>query len=290
MNNFKEEWLGFMANLELPTKNIQFFLYALDKLQPAKGRIKLYKIHYLIEREGHVKYDMPINQYPLGPVDYISINFCTKNELIKEMPDDYFGYKCYSVYFTPNGRDYFERECLPRISSDEAKKADKIIEKYKDKTGTEILDYVHKKYVDEFIGITKTKETIDGFQKNIPVLTNLVQKNFEKEQPIESKDKIFSAIGYLEHVGEILENMKNVKDAVERGQVLSTVKDIFSSLEESDYNPTSYTLELLDYLDSYCEKERICKSMTNEDFSDIPLEERKRLAKMITELQIPLSF
>ncbi|MBU2476525.1 SocA family protein [Candidatus Micrarchaeota archaeon] len=275
-----------MSSLKFPTKNIQFLLYALNKLQPAKGRIKLYKIHYLIEREGHVKYDMPINQYPLGPVDYISINFCTENDLIRETVEEYFGYACYSISLTPQGKDYFDRECLPKIKRDEAKKADKIIEKYKNKTATEILNYVHEKYVDEFIDSTKTKETIAGVQKNVPVFINLVQKNLEK-QSIESKDKFFSALGYLEHIEEILNDIKNVKDAVKRGQVLSTIKEVFSSLKESNYAPTSYALELLDYLDSYCEKEGICKSMANDDLSDIPEEERKRLAKAIAEIQIP---
>jgi len=279
-----------MGSLKNPTKNIQFFLYALDKIQPAKGRIQLYKIHYLIEKEGHVKYDMPINQYPLGPVDYLSINYCTENGLIKEDPQNNFGYTMYSIYLSPSGKKYLDDQCLPLMTKEEIKKADKIIDKYKSKTGTEILDYVHSKYVDDYVDTTKIKEMIEGAQKNIPVFINLIQKNIEKAQVLEIEDKVFSALGYLEHVQEILINMRAVKDAVKRGQVLSTVQDIFSSLKESEYVPTAYTMELLDYLDSYCAKEKICESITNDDLSDIPEGERKRIAQTIEKIQVPPSF
>ena len=279
-----------MGRLENPTKNIQFLLYALDKLQPAKGRIQLYKIHYLIEKEGHVKYDMPIDQYPLGPVDYLSINYCMENELIKEEPQNHFGYTMYSIYLTQKGKEYLEKTCLPQMNKNEIRKADGIIEKYKNKSGTEILEHVHKNYVDKYKENMSIKEMIEGFQKNIPVYIDLAKSNLEKAQTVESQDKLFSALGYLEHVSDILERMHSVKDAVKRGQVLSTVQDIFSALKENEYIPTAYTMELLDYLDNYCSKEKICESITSDDLSDLPLEERKRIVKTLEKLPIPPSF
>lgn len=276
-----------MVDLQAPTKNIQLLLYALSKLQPANGRIKLYKIHYLIEKEGHVKYDMPINCYPLGPVDYVSINFCTENKMIHEVSEAHFGYSMYSIYLTDYGKKYFENQCLPLITPVEIIKADKIIEKYKNKSGTEILNYVHQRYVDDFIDTGKIKQVIESYQKNIPIFTNLIQKNLEKPCSIELKDKIYTVLGYLEHLNQILEKLKFVRDPVHRGQVLSTIKDIMASLNENDYLPNNYTMELLDYLDSYCEKESICPSISDENLNDIPQEERERLTKTITEMQIP---
>lgn len=272
-----------------PTKNIQLFLFILHTLGKVVGRIKLYKIHYLIEREGHIKYDMPISNYPLGPVDYVTIDFCTENDLIQDEEHRGVPYDYHEIFLTTKGKNYFEKECRPLISSDEKKQAEKIIEKYSGLTGKQILDHVHEKYVDRFKGTKETMQITQGFQKNVPIYQNLIKKNIESDISLEEEDALYSAIEYLHHIETILKKMDDVKDPVQRGQVLWTVKELFEALKENEYRSNAYIKELFDYLDSYCEKEEICKSISSDDLSDIPKGVRERLLKTVAQMKIPPS-
>lgn len=278
-----------MADLEKPNKNIQLFLFLLHRLGTVKGRIKLYKIHYLIEREGKVKYDLPICNFPLGPVDYVSADFCTENGLVSEelkqgLPHDY-----YDIRLTPKGRRYFDKVCVPLIKHDEKKKAEKIIDKYRGQTATQILNHVHAQYVDGFKSKAKTLEIIGGFENNLPVYRNLIERNIKEGLPAEEEDKLYCAIEYLYHIEGILKSLGTVADPVKRGQVLCTIKELFEALKENKYRANAYSMELFDYLDNYCEKEEIFHSIADDDFSDIPKGVRERLLKTIAQMEVPLS-
>jgi hypothetical protein len=272
-----------------PTKNIQLFLFILYVLGKVVGRIKLYKIHYLIEREGHVKYDMPISNYPLGPVDYVTIDYCTQNNLIQDELHRGIPYDFHEIFLTPKGKKYFEKECKSLLSTEEKKRAKKIIKKYCGLTGKQILDHVHKKYVDRFKSTKETMQITNGFLKNIPIYQNLIEKNIKSGISLEEEDSLYSAIEYLHHVEAILRGMHKVKDPVQRGQVLCTVEELFGALKENEYRSNAYITELFDYLDSYCEKEKICKSISSEELSDIPKGVRERLLKAIAQMKIPPS-
>ncbi len=275
--------------VDKPTKNIQLFLFILHIVGKVLGRIKLYKIHYLIEREGHVKYDMPISNYPLGPVDYVTIDFCTENDFIQDEEHRGVPYDFHEILLTEKGKKYFEKECKPLISADERKRAKKIIEKYSKMTGRQILDHVHEKYVDKFKNAKETMRITHGFQKNIPIYQNLIKKNIGPEISLEDEDALYSAIEYLHHIETVLKKMDQVKDPVQRGQVLWTVKELFEALKENEYKSNAYIKELFDYLDSYCEKEEICKSISSDDLSDIPRGVRERLLKTVAQMKIPPS-
>ncbi|MFH1225569.1 MAG: hypothetical protein V1676_07245 [Candidatus Diapherotrites archaeon] len=278
-----------MADLEKPNKNIQLLLFILDRLGKVDGRIKLYKIHYLIEGEGHVKYDSPISNYKFGPVDYISVNFCIANGLLQEELCSAGPHSRYTIRLTPEGKRYFRNICEPLINDDERKKAEKIINKYKDKNATEILDFVHKTYVDTFRSKSKTLESIGRIESNLPIYRDLVGKNIGNGSSPEDEDRLYCMLGYLHHVGEILKKLKDVSDPVKRGQVICTIDELFGALKGNKCMADGYATELFEYLDNYCEKEGIFRSIADDDFSDIPKEARERLFKTIAQMEIPLS-
>lgn len=278
-----------MVAIEKPNKNIQLLLFILDRLGEVDGRIKLYKIHYLIEGEGHVKYDSPISNYEFGPVDYISVNFCTANGLLQEELCSAGPHSRYTIQLTPEGKRYFRNVCEPLINDNERKKAEKIINKYKDKNASQILNFVHQKYVDTFKSKTKTLESIAKIESSLPIYRDLVSKNIGNGRSPEDEGRLYCTIGYLHHIGEILKKLKAVSDPVKRGQVICTIDELFGALKENKCMADGYVMELLDYLDNYCEKEGIFRSIADDDFSDIPKEARERLFKTIARMEIPLS-
>lgn len=269
-----------------PPKNLQYFLLILKDLKRVRGRIKLFKIHYLIEKEGLVKYDQSIKNYPLGPVDYSSFDFCTANDLIYEelvtaSPHDY-----YEISMTKKGEAFFEGHCRPLMREKEFGRARGVIAKYRDSWSSTILKYVHDKYVDPFKDAHKINKIIEDYLGSNSIILDLVQK---KLPHAEDEDRQYILVGQLYHVERILRKLKHYRDPVNIGSVLWTVHELYKSLEVSQYTSNPYTKELFEYLDNYCEKEGIHQSITSDDFSDLPEGERERLFQATAQLEIPPS-
>ncbi|HIH10332.1 MAG TPA: hypothetical protein HA254_06745 [Candidatus Diapherotrites archaeon] len=277
-----------MVDVSKPTKNIMYFLLIVKQLKEVVGRIKLYKLHYLIEREGKVKYDVSISNYPLGPVDWTTANFCTQNGLVEEQLENGIPYDFYKISLTEEGEAFFNKYAS-EFNRSELGNAKKIIAKYKSTSGTALLHYVHKKYVDGFKDFKKANQIITGFENNVPIIQDLINKNAATIEDLCEKDELQTMNEYLEHVKIILSNLRSVQDPVKLGQVLWTVKEIFDSLSENSYKYNSYIKELFDYLDNYAAKEKIANSITSDDLSDINKDVRERLLQAVAQMEIPLS-
>jgi hypothetical protein len=266
-----------------PTRNVLSLLLILRELGKVKGRIKLYKLHYLLEREGKVKFDVPINNYPLGPVDYLSVNFCTENGLISETSETGFPFDCFNISLTVKGERFLDKY-LSEFPLEERKSALKIIGKYKDSSGSFLLQYVHKKYVDDFKNIEKNMRVISILEANVPVVFDLISRHLVNEKSEVGLDELYSSLGYLGHVKVILFKLRRVSDPVKVGQVVWTVKEFFDALKTGDYRSNSYVQELFEYLDNYCDKEKIVKSVSSDDFSDISRDVRTRLMDALAQM------
>lgn len=269
-----------------PPKNLQYLMLIVNQLKEVRGRVKLFKIHYLIEKEGLVKFDMPIHTYPLGPVDYASFNFCMANNLFGEGLAPSLPYNYYKITLTEEGKKFFRASCLPNMNKKEIDEALRIINKYGVQPGTAILSYVHKKYVDPFKKPEALKY-IDDFGKKVSIHSFLVTKEIEKGA---DADQQYVLLGELHHVGKILSVLKKVEDAGKIGTILWTIYDMLKSIEVNQYRNNPYTTELFEFLDNYCEKEGIHRSISSDDFSDIPEGERERLLKAVAQLEIPPYF
>ncbi|GEM_PF-3501479 len=276
-----------MVEVSKPTKNIMFFLLIIKQLKEVRGRIKLYKLHYLIEREGKVKYDVSISNYPLGPVDWTTANFCTQNGLIEERLEQGVPYDFYNISLTERGEAYFKK-FADELNRPELDNAKKVIAKYKSTSGTALLQYVHKKYVDGFKDLKKAGKIISGFENNVPIVQNLISKNVSMAHGLAEKDELQSLNEYLEHLKIILTNLGSFDDPVKIGQVLWTVKEIFGALNENGYKNNPYVKELFDYMDNYCAKEKIANSITSDDLSDIEQDVRERLLQAVAQMEIPM--
>lgn len=269
-----------------PPKNLQYFLLIPKRLGRVKGRIQLFKIHYLIEKEGLVKYDRSIKNHPLGPVDYSSFDFSVAIGLITEnmvssIPRDY-----YEISLTDKGEKYFNDLCLPLMNEWELSKASAVIERYKNWWGNKILSYVHSKYVDPFKDPRRINQLIKSYTEFNAMLIDLARKNLDSA---DDKDQQYILLGQMHHVEKILQKLKQHYDPVNIGSVIWTIYEFHKSLEASKYVANPYTKELFEYLDNYCEKERIHKSIASDDFSDLPEEERERVLKALYQLEFPPS-
>jgi len=269
----------------VPPKNLQYFLLILRHLKKVQSRIKLFKIHYLIEKEGHVKFDLPIDTYEFGPVDYVSFNFCVENGLIESRVLQGVKYEYYETSLTERGKRFFEIFCKPNMHKSDIKKALRIIEKYRKYQGMKILEYVHKNYVDPFTDNKKVREFIKEFENKLDIFLNLSQKQLQITGI--NKDSQYTLLGELYHIKEILKSLRDIKDPTKIGTILKTIFEFFGSLEANKYLNNPVSVELFEFLDNYCNKEGVHKSIASDDFSDIPEEERKCLLKAVAQIKIP---
>ncbi len=275
--------LGFNPGF-VPTKNLQYFLLVLGKLKRVRGRTKLFKIHSLIEEEGHVKYNGPIDTYPLGPVDYETFNFCEQNGLIEDnkiisLPHDF-----YEVSLTQKGRIFFRKFCIPNMEKKEIEKALKIISNYRSMSNKSILEHVHNTYVDKFKDRGAVEEFIFEATQRINIVSNIVGQIAVSDGTQDDPDTL---LGELRQLTEILKSLRSVTDPTKIGTILVNLSSFLDSLKMNGYKRNVVSIELFEFLDHYADKEKIQKSITCEDFSDIPAEEREKLFEAILNMEIP---
>ena len=263
----------------IPPKDLQFFLFIIDSLRHVQGRMKLFKLQYLVETEAHLHFTKPTKTYQYGPVDYLSFDYSIQNGLIKETQESNL-WRAYEYSLTKKGLKFFKNDCEPLMKSKEKKKALEIINKYGSKTGKELMEYIHKKYV--FKDINKTLNYIKQLDEAIPIYQDLILKaNFSGLIEEDNQNTLVEA---FYHIKDVLDILKKSKDATERGTIITTIQEIFTNLELNQYKSGPYTRELIDFIDNYANKQGICKSMYSDDLSDIPEEVRKRLFKTVKQM------
>lgn len=266
----------------VPPKNLQYFIFILKEMKKVRGRTKLFKIHSLIEEEGRVKYNLPIDTYPLGPVDYEAFDFCKNNALIEDRLVQAYPYEYYETYLTERGRAFFKKYCEPNMQKEEVEKARKIIKKYRTFSGIEILAHVHKKYVDPFKKRDFVNESVQEAGNRIRTLASIVENKTDYEK--DGKELLLSE---FRHLREVLKSLKDIEDPNNIGAVLVNLDYFLKSLEKNGYKRNPLSLELFEFIDNYADKEGIHKSIASDDFSDIPEDERERLVQTLLKMRIP---
>lgn len=269
----------------IPPKNIQFFLLILDKLNKLEGKTKLLKIHYLIEKEGKVKFDSPIKTYEWGPADFSAYNVCRDAGFIEIKKEEFENFERYIIEITEDGRKFYNNLCEPNMKKNEKERAIKIINKYKEYSYDEILKHVHSKYVDPFKNEENKNRTIRDLINNLEITINACEKKLERGNV--DKNSQYTLIGELYHIKEILKSLFSEEDPTKIGAITTTVSEFLEYLGLTNES-NSFTEELFSFIDNYSEKENIKKSITSDDFSDIPEEERKCLAKEIAQIKAPV--
>jgi hypothetical protein len=272
-----------MAELEPVSKNLQYLLFLIKELGEVNGKVKLFKLHYLVEKEAHVLLDKPIKTDALGPVDYSSFNYCIKMGLIDESEElGVWGPK-YSYKLTPKGKQFFSDRCEPKMERKEVEKAVKIIRKYSKESGPSLLRYVHEKYVDKFKDDKFFGYFVDELSGQLSIIRDLVSKVEVKETDQYDQEKLCDSFFQLK---KIALSVRKSTDATERGTVITSLQEIFENIIYNGYKNDPYTKELIDFLDNYCDKQGIQKSMYSDDLSDLTKEERLRAFKVINESKI----
>ena len=266
----------------IPSTDLQFFLFVIDSLRLVQGKVNLLKIHYLVESEAHLYFINPNKTYRLGPADYLSFNYSIQNDLIDQTQELNVWGTRYIYSLTQKGINFFNNKCKPLMKKNEKKKAQTIIDKYYLKTGTELMIYIHKKYVDKFKDKQITLTYIKQLQENIPIYQDLILK--ANIHNIIEEDNQNTLVEAFYHIEDILDALKKSKNATECGTIITIIKEILTNLELNQYKSDPYTCELVDFLDNYADKQKICKSIYSDDLSDIPDEVRKRLFKAMKQV------
>lgn len=263
-----------------PPKNLQYLLFLINEMEEVRGKVKLFKLHFLIEKDAHVLLDKPFETYDLGPVDYATYDYALDNDLINEEAE--LPKECHIYTLTNEGKKYFSKYCEPRMLEKEKKKALKIIKKFGSKTGTELVEYIHERYVDEFKDAKNTKKILTDLSDTVEIYQDLILKT-ETENEIEKDDQETLYDSFF-HIKEILSAVSKRKDATERGVVITTIYELYSNLAANNYNNDPYTKELVDFIDNYCHKQGILPSMYSDDLADLKGEERTRIVKAIKDV------
>jgi hypothetical protein len=267
--------LNFEAGF-IPPKNLQYFLLILNETEIVRGRTKLLKIHSLIEEEGLVKYNLPINTYPLGPADFATFNFCNESGLIEDVLIESVPHDYHEIRMTRIGELFFERFCTPNMDTSDIKKAKQIINKYKGWTNRTILEKVHAIFVDPFNNKIGVETSISETLGRLIIIQSLVEKNIDTGFGEKEMLK-----GELRHIIEILKALRVVDDPTKICTLIVNINHFLEHLNFNCYRRNAFTTELFDFLDNYAGKERILNSIASSDFSDIPFTERDALFEAI---------
>jgi hypothetical protein len=266
-----------------PPKNLQFLMLILNELKEVESRTKLLKMHYLIEEEGHVKFNLPLEDREFGPVDFASLDYARENGFIIEEAFMKGPYITYKTKITDVGETFFEEVCKPLISEVDFQNAKKIIKKYEKYTRTDILSYVHSRYVDIFKLSAQRQRLILESSSMIKMFISLVENQLKIEKT--DKTPIYEVLAHLYHIQRILSSLEHLKNQPSKiGSIINTVNEYMNILKISKYRLDPTLVELFDFLDNYACKEKICDSIFSEDFSDIPEGDRERIASVLAQM------
>jgi len=183
------------------------------------------------------------------------------------------------------------QEIAAKLSLEDLKRADKIINKYKNKNYKELTEYIYKQYVIP----EQTFETLySSLSADLVSLDNIWEKYYKDDCPAS-----LLILAVVEYSSKALEKLKTTKDPVVRGVCVSSISeltakivDLTSILQTSKDCPFSFKTLLteisdhINFLDNYCGKNNILPDILDIDFSDFMSEEElQRLEKTLAETQ-----
>lgn len=272
------------ALFPVSAKALQTILLIIDKCGgKISGKTKLIKLLFLIEMEEKVKFDVPIRQCRFGPYRDNEYNYALSNGLIQEEREEGFNQHPIDIELTEQGRARLD-ELDSVLKKVEIQKAERIIAKYADYSSTSIKEYVYSNYLDRY----GTKD-IDLFEDAIVKLIPIANMKLEKASAVgaNSLHKQIKLVGYLDHIKNILEDMKDKEaDKTERSVLLNAMTELIGILKTKNYsmedNPESE--ELCDFIDNYASVHDITASMASNDFSDFTEAEKRCVAEVMEKI------
>jgi uncharacterized protein YwgA len=266
-------------------------LYTLYKVGKVPAATKLQKLIFLIQTEGKLDGYRFFKHY-YGPyseeLDVDVKSFSQSLDLIDVQVVEGSKYPYYIYSPTQKGIKTIQ-EIIKKTPTEELKKADKIIDKYRNKNYRELMEYVYKKYVIP----EQTFETIyPSISDDLISLNNVWEKWYKDDCPAS-----LLILSIVEYNSKALEKLKNVKDAVIRGVCTSAISeltakivDLTSNCQTSKDCPFTFKTLLteisdhVNFLDTYCSKNNILPDILDIDFSDFMNEEElTRLEKNIAQ-------
>lgn len=252
--------------------------------------IKLQKLVFLLQAEGHIRERYRFVKHHYGPY---SEELSVDTQILRDMAlldiDTKLalgGYP-YNIYkLTQHGNQALE--ALDReLDSEEKARVNEIVSRYKSYRHDVLLKYVYTKYVmdpDQIAQMTtSTRDNVWSLR--------------EKWNKLYSPDCLASTVylAILDYVALGLGNLEKVKDPVVRSVWLSTALELTSRLisvtaacapagDCSHASPSNEIFELINYLDDYSRNNGIASSLSELDLSNlISREEAERLQEMIKQ-------
>ncbi|MFA7080735.1 MAG: Panacea domain-containing protein [Candidatus Bathyarchaeia archaeon] len=268
-------------------------LYTLFKVGKISAATKLQKLIFLIQTEGKIDgYKFFKHHYgPYSEELVVDVQAFSKSlDLIDVQVIEGTKYPYYEYSPTAKGIETIQ-EIAAKLSLEDLKRADKIINKYKNKNYKELTEYIYKQYVIP----EQTFETLySSLSADLVSLDNIWEKYYKDDCPAS-----LLILAVVEYSSKALEKLKTTKDPVVRGVCVSSISeltakivDLTSSLQTSKDCPFSFKTLLteisdhINFLDNYCGKNNILPDILDIDFSDFMSEEElQRLEKTLAETQ-----
>jgi DNA-directed RNA polymerase subunit F len=269
----------------LPTPNVQYMLLTIGELKKVEGLSKLFKLQHLLQTEARLKFDEPDEENKMGYTAYGTLDNCIQNGLVKQsMCQIGFGLPRRDHELTESGIQLYGiiKNKIPRRDME---KIQKVLYKYCTKTGYELMEYTHKKYIDNF-GLDKVPRMSEMHAQTINEIQNILQQVAQKNQNPDA----YVMIGKLEHVKKILKVLpEKAHKKMQAGTLFSSIEDLETTLANAAYKPNDATEDIFNFIENYAEKEKIMESMASIDFATLPDEEQKCLSTFLNQVKPLLS-
>lgn len=268
----------------LPSKNIQYLIFIVGALKKVEGRVKLFKLHHLLETEGRIKFDEPDEENKMGYTQFAALETCIQKGFISQNTEPGFVRDCYAYSLTPAGETLFE-VLKKRAPKKELSVAMGVLEKYKGRSGWELIQITHQKYIDDF-SQTQLAQLSKQYADAISTIQELIRQLEKDRQTVAG----YLMVGKLDHVKAILKELRAKKvKKVQAGAVLDATQQLILSLKATGSLPDDASEELFDYIDNYADKEGIFPSVGSEDLSRLSEEDKKCLSAFLNQVRLPLS-
>ncbi|MCX6767115.1 MAG: hypothetical protein NTY90_00065, partial [Candidatus Micrarchaeota archaeon] len=128
-------YMGINFESALPSKNIQILLFIIGRLKRVEGRVKLFKLHHLVQVEGKIKFDCPDEELPMGYAQYSALNSCIDGELVLQTTTAGFAIPGYNYELTKNGQKIYEY-IFDQTTAREKARIIAVLQKYSSRSGT----------------------------------------------------------------------------------------------------------------------------------------------------------
>ncbi len=265
----------------LPSSNVLYMLFIIGNLGKVEGRTKLFKLLHLLQVEGHARLDEPDEEQARGFTDYAALGACLQNNLIREtLIATPFGAPCRVYQLTENGSQsliVFEKQ----MKEKEKTQLTCILQEHKDKTGAQLIEYTHARYIDGYEA-SNTKKLANQYFGTInhlqEIMAQLVQNNQDPD--------MYVMVGKLDHVKGILSVLKKSDTKkIQAGNLLFAMDELIRMLSGNNYKADDNVEDIFEYIENYADKEKILPRMASTNLEQLTEEDKKCLSQFLNQVK-----